>query len=284
MELIEPVQRVVIVVLDGLRADAIDAFALPTLTRLRCTSAYTTAVTIEPSVTWAAMTTLMTGVPPAVHGVVSDSIHMPRPRGTIHPLAATLAERRLPTSAVLARIPVIFRGVASAIGRRLGVGHLRFVGEGAADILESARDRLATQRRGLVLLHWPDADAAGHDHGWMSPEYAAAAVTLDRELAKLLDIVHADPDTLLIALADHGGGGVNPKDHESDHPHDRLIPLVFTGAGVLPGEMRMHASLLDVPATVLWALGVERPSSYQGTPLTEILSSSRRWIPSTIGA
>jgi len=281
MELIEPVQRVVVVVLDGLRPDAIDAFALPTLMRLRRIGAYTTALTNDPSVTWAAMTTLMTGVSPAVHGVVSDSVHLPRPRGTLHPLAATLAERGLPTSAVLARIPVIFRAVASAIGRRLGVGHLRFVGEGAADILESARDRLAAQRRGLILLHWPDADNAGHDHGWMSPEYAAGAAILDTELAKLLDIVDADPDTLLIALADHGGGGVNPKDHESDHPLDRQIPLLFAGAGVIPGEIGAHASLLDIPATVLWALGVERPSSYQGMPLTGIMSSSRRWVPST---
>jgi len=284
MDLIEPFQRVVVVVLDGLRVDAIDAFALPTLMGLRRNGAYATAITVEPSVTWTAMTSLMTGVPAAVHGVVSDSIHLPRPCGVIDPLAATLAERGLPTSAVLARIPVIFRGVASAIGRKLGVGHLRFVGEGAADILESAHDRLTTQNRGLILLHWPDADRAGHEHGWMSPAYAEASMALDRALAKLLDIVDAHPDTLVIALADHGGGGVNPKDHESDHPHDRLIPLVFVGAGVIPGEIGVHASLLDVPATILWALGVERPSSYQGTPLTGIVSSSRRWVPTTIVA
>jgi len=275
MNLIEPYRRVILVILDGLRADAIDVFGLATLQRLRETTAHTSvARTVEPSVTWAVMTSLMTGVAPAVHGVVSERIHLPRPKAKLHPLPATLADLGLPSTAVLCNIPRVFRPVASAIGRGLGVGHLRFVGNGAEDILESARDRLADQRRGLIFLHWPDADSTGHDHGWMSPEYAEAARTLDRTIGELLQVVHLedDPETLLIALADHGGGGVDPKDHESTHPFDRLVPLYFMGAGVSPGDLGPNVSLLDVPATILWALGVERPATYVGSPLTELIT------------
>jgi arylsulfatase A-like enzyme len=277
MTSIEPVRRVILVVLDGLRADAVDTLALPTLLRLRRTAAHCTATTVAPSVTWAVMTTLMTGVAPELHGVVSDSIHIPRPRTELFPLPALLGEVGLPTTAILASIPRIFRGVAAAIGRRLGIGHLRFAGSGADDILRSARDKLEAQRRGLIFLHWPDADRAGHDHGWMSREYVDAARTLDSTLAALvreLDIEN-DPDTLLIALADHGGGGVDPKDHESDHPYDRMVPLVFAGQRVIPGNVGANISVLDVPATVLWALGLERPASYCGTALREILAADR---------
>ncbi|HEY7237472.1 MAG TPA: alkaline phosphatase family protein [Gemmatimonadaceae bacterium] len=278
MELIDPVSRVVVVVLDGLRADAIDRFELPTLMRLRGTAAWTAhGVTIDPSVTWAAMTSLMTGVPPELHGVVCDSVHLPRPRTKLDPLPAVLADAGLPTTAVLASIPRLFRAVAATIGRRLGIGHLRFIGDGAEDILNSARDRLAAQRRGLIFLHWPDADRAGHDHGWMSPAYEKAATTLDRALGCLIDLVdlNRDEDTLIIALADHGGGGVDPKDHTSEHPYDRTIPLFFTGAGVIPGELGGRVSLLDVPATILWALGIGRPSSYTGLPISRLFGTRR---------
>ena len=276
MELIDPVGRVVVVVLDGLRADAIDAFHLSTLTRLREASAWTTAArTIEPSITWAAMTSLMTGVPPQLHGVVCDSVHLPRPKTELRPLPSILAEAGLPTTAVLSSIPKLFKGVAAAIGRRLGIGHLRFVGAGADDILESARDRLSIQRRGLIFLHWPDADRAGHDHGWMSPEYRQAALTLDGALERLIEIAD-DSDTLIIALADHGGGGGDPKDHMSDHPHDWTIPIFFTGGGTVPGELGSGLTLVDIPATILWALGIGRPSSYTGTPVTQIFDRTGR--------
>jgi hypothetical protein len=277
MTVIDPYRRVILVILDGLRADAIDVFSLNALQRLRKTAAHTSAArTVEPSVTWAVMTSLMTGVEPALHGVVSERIHLPRPKAKLHPLPATLAAAGLPSTAVLCSIPRVFRAVASAIGRGLGVGHLRFVGDGAEDILEAARDRLSDQRRGLIFLHWPDADRAGHDHGWMSPEYETASKTLDRTLEELLRVVDLenDPETLVIALADHGGGGVDPKDHESTHPHDRLVPLFFTGAGVTAGDLGPNVSLLDVPATMLWALGVERPSTYTGTPLTELIGGA----------
>ena len=279
MELIDPVRRVIVVVLDGLRADAIDRFELRTLMRLRGTAAWTTkGVTIDPSVTWAAMTSLMTGVPPELHGVVCDSIHLPRPRMKLDPLPGVLADAGLPTTAVLASVPRLFRAAAGAIGRRLGIGHLRFVGDGAEDILNSARDRLAAQRRGLIFLHWPDADRAGHDHGWMSPAYEQAATTLDRALERLIDFVdlNRDQETLIIALADHGGGGVDPKDHMSEHPYDRTIPVFFTGAGVIPGELGGRISLLDVPPTILWALGTERPSSFTGAPVSRIFGTGRR--------
>ena len=284
MEMLEPVRRVIVVVLDGLRADAVDTLSLPTLLHLRRTAAHCTATTVAPSVTWAVMTTLMTGVAPALHGVVSDSIHLPRPRTDLFPIPQLLGNAGMPTTAILASIPAIFRGVAARIGRRLGIGHLRFVGCGADDILDSARDRLAAQERGLIFLHWPDADRAGHDHGWMSPAYVRAARTLDVALGRLIDELDLenDPDTLLVALADHGGGGVDPKDHVSDHVHDRAVPLVFAGARVIPGDLGTGISLLAVPATILWALGLERPSNYGAQPLSGVIRRHR--IPAAVVA
>lgn len=270
MDASSPVRRVVLVVLDGLRADAIDTLALPHLRRLRSLGASTLAAqTVAPSVTAAAMTSLLTGVPPTVHGLTSDRFHIPRTRARLQPLPRVLEHAGYPTTAFVREIPRLYRGVATRIVRQLGAGDARFVGHNAPEILLAARNTLATQRRGLVLIHWPDADMAGHEHGWMSGPYAEAARRLDATLGLLAGLIEIerDPYTLLIALADHGGGGVDPRDHDSDHPIDRTVPIVAVGGGVAAGASLGAAHLLDVPATVLAVLGVPQPEEYTGRPL-----------------
>src|SRR5205085_1444148 len=107
----------------------------------------------------------------------------------------------------------LFKGIGARVGRRLGFGTTRFVGRKADDILAAARTTLRSQRRGLVVLHWPDADGAGHAHGWMSPAYVAGCRALDAAIGVLWSTLDLDSDhsTMLIALADHGGGGANAR-------------------------------------------------------------------------
>ena len=83
-----------------------------------------------------------------------------------------------------------------------------------------------------------------------------------------------DPDTLLIAMADHGGGGKEFRNHDSTHKHDRTIPLILSGGAVVTGQLAPLSSLLDVPATIAWAMGATVPSGYAGRPLTEAFASS----------
>ena len=268
------IRRVIVVVADALRPDAIEAFDLINFRHLaRCGASTMSATTVNPSVTAAAMTSLLTGVSPSVHGLESDRFHIPRPRGPLMPLPRALAAAGYPSSAFLAEIPLIFRPLARQIVARLGVGESRFAGRDSAGVLLAAQRSLVAQRRGLILLHWPDADRAGHAHGWMSSEYGEAARRMDRSLGLLIgtDDVFTDPTTVLIVLADHGGGGAVPNDHESDHPLDVTIPIIMAGASVAPGPLGAgeDCTLLDVPATILWLLGVRRPVGYAGRELSE---------------
>lgn len=116
-------------------------------------------------------------------------------------------------------------------------------------------------------MHWPDADRAGHSQGWMSREYETACRKLDFELHKLSSIA-CDNETLCVAVADHGGGGVKQRDHESEHPLDKTIPLLLWGAAVTRVQLNA-ASILDVAPTILHALGVGIPASFQGRVLHE---------------
>ncbi len=260
------VRRVVLVVLDGLRPDAIEAFGMTHMRHLVSRGASTLeGTTVSPSVTAAAMASLLTGQTPAHHGVVSDRFHIPRRRGPLDPLPRVLAQAGYPTEVFVGGLPPLYGGLATRIAKYLGIGRTRCAGADAREILSEATAALKDQRRGFFVLHWPDADRAGHDYGWMTREYAAAARALDASLGGLIQLLQPDEaHTLLIALADHGGGGTVLTDHESDHPADRTIPIAFIGCGTGPGDLVRGATLVDIPATVLAAFGVAIPASYEG--------------------
>lgn len=271
------IDRVIVVVIDGVRADATALFHLAELERLAAEGASTFhAETVRPSVTAAAMGSLFTGVRPDVHGLTSDRFRMPRPRAPLAPLPLALQRAGIPTWAFLARVPRPYRPLARHFTRVLGVAGATFHGDGATDILEAAKPTLAARRRGLFFFHWPDADRAGHAAGWTSRGYAAALRRVDESLGALdrLTGASADDGTLLIAVADHGGGGAVANDHDSDHVHDRRIPLVLAGGAVRPVTLSGHVSLLDVPATVVWAFGLDVPPSWAGRPLREAVRVS----------
>ena len=242
------IHRVVLVVLDGLRPDAVPTFSLTRISALAADGASTWAgQTVTPSVTAAVVASLMTGTAPARHGVVSDRFHIPRSRGHVDPLPRVLTAAGYPCAAFVGGLPILYAGLARRIARHLGIDHAHCGGAGAEEIVDAARRVLATQRRGLIFMHWPDADRAGHESGWMSSAYGAGARALDTALGTLRDILarQIDQHTLLIALADHGGGGVVANDHDSDHAMDRTVPVILAGAGVEPGMALGDMTLLE---------------------------------------
>ena len=230
------------------------------------------------------MASLLTGATPERHGLQDMRFRIPRSRGTLHHLPRLLAEHANPTSAFLARMPLLFSGIANRIAAHVGVSHARCSGRDAADILTAATATIQEQKRGLILLHWPDGDAAGHAHGWMSEKYADAVKRMDAEVGRLVQMLDLDdPTTLLIALADHGGGA-RVDHHDSAHPLDRTIPIMLAGGAVRRGDLGAGASLLDVPATVCWALGIPQPESFAGRPLSHVLSGAAEPVAAPVAA
>jgi predicted AlkP superfamily pyrophosphatase or phosphodiesterase len=270
------IRRAIVVVLDGLRPDAIESFDLTHLRRLLSHGAWSLdASTVSPSVTTSAITSLLTGVSPREHGIVTDRIFIPRSGAHLAPLPAVLGAHGYPTAAFMSDVSPILRGIAARVGRRFGFDTLRTSGACALDILTAARTALRAQRRGLVVLHWPDADRAGHASGWMSARYADACTRLDTAVGMLVaqtDVLH-DPHTLLVAVADHGGGGAASNDHDADHRLNRTIPLVLAG-GLVPHVGLGAPHLLDVAPTILAALHIDAPRSYEGRVLGEALAAA----------
>jgi len=261
-------RRVVIVLIDGLRPDAITPSVMPSLDALG--AAYTLALratTVRPSTTVAALTSLATGLAPATHGLPEPGLaFLPRLR-SLRPVARELGRRGLPSQIVASALAPTERAVVGALAAAAGIGAVTAAGTNAKAVAFTSLRVAAAQLEGLLLVYINNCDRAGHAHGWMSRQYLAAAADVDIAIAALAEVVD---DSLLIVLADHGGGGVTPRDHHEPHPVNDSIPLVLAG----PDVTRQHrltrpASLLDVPPTALWWLGVDVPVSYEGRPLTQ---------------
>lgn len=261
---------VVVVSIDGLRADALGPW-LPTFSRIRRegTSA-SDATTIRMSFTLPSHAAMVSGVDADQHGLTFNSF-----RPTFGPI----------------RFPTMFR-----IARGAGLTTAMFVGKnklfhlvedgGAERFLIAGRDCSRVARRagaylrtaapGLVFVHFADPDSAGHRRGWMSPLYRQSVVASDACLGDVLGALeergHLDR-TLLIVTADHGGHG---RSHGTDAAEDRHIPwMAWGGAARAGGNVGRPISTMDTAATALAALGLPTAHGMRGVAVLEALRDDR---------
>ena len=272
-------KKVFLIVIDGLRPDAITPDRLPVLHGLlRRGWQAEAAVTVRPSITVAALTSLATGVSPERHGLTAASIqNMGRIRG-LKPLPLELRRLGVETTVFTSQLTGSARWVAGALLRLGGVTRLLPAPPAPGIIVEQAlRHVERNPSRELVVLYLNDADLAGHAWGWMSPAYLQAARTIDRALQQLEQVAD-DPDTLVILMADHGGGGVLAQDHDHPHPVNEGIPVGMVGGRVIPGLVSPEpVRLLDIPPTVLSGFGGTAPAEYEGRVLHEAFMTELVW-------
>lgn len=260
--------RLILALTDGLRPDVITPTLMPSLHALA--AAHTSAVaarTVRPSATVAALASLATGVAPETHRLVQPGLDFLPRISRLRPVARELARHGVPTDVVTAELPLASLPVAWALASAAGVRRLLPAGRRARDTAAAARWLADEDGSGLIFVYLPECDDAGHEAGWMSDRYLAAAAELDAGVGALSQ--HVD-DALLVVVADHGGGGVLATEHHHPHPVNEHIPLVLAGPGVAR-EHRLDGpvSILDLSATVLWWFGVPVPDCYEGRPLLE---------------
>ena len=258
--------RCVMLLVDGLRPDAIRPELAPSLNALAQDYTHApSAQTVRPSATVAAMLALTTGVGPATHQLVEPGLATLRKLGSLRPMPRELAARRHPTVVVAGEIAAVEVPIARVLTSAAGVSRFVTTTGPARRIAAAALGRLRFVPDGLVIVYVNDCDRAGHAAGWMSEPYLNAVREVDVAVGQLRACV---ADSLLLVLADHGGGGVDPKDHDAPHPLNDRIPLVLAGPRIRRRHvLREPVSLLDVPPTLLWSLGIEIPGEYEGRVL-----------------
>jgi hypothetical protein len=245
-----PARRVVMISIDGLRPSAYTrpdelGLAVPNLRRLAAAGAHASGVTgVLPTVTYPSHTTLITGVPPRLHGIVANTyvdpegktgdawrwqaseIRAPTLVSAARAAGRSTAAVSWPVSAGLAAdflVPEIWRP-GSSNGRDLdlqralatpGIFEAAEAARGAplrAPLDDEVRTDLAiailrTRRPDLLLLHLLDVDSASHHEGPNAAATRAAIERADANLGRLLaalDAAGLASSTLVAVVSDHG--------------------------------------------------------------------------------
>jgi predicted AlkP superfamily pyrophosphatase or phosphodiesterase len=277
------VKRVVLVSIDGLRADALPA--MPTLGALTQRGAWTDDMqTVVPSITVPGHLSMLGGTDVTQLGIRSNAID------TTQAIALAMAGFSTVfnwvhgaggTSQAVAGANLIPPALRESTHEFLGVDTMIATDVDGAVIMDRA---LAIEdgptRPTLLFIHLPDADLAGHASGWIVPDagptdvlgsdYLAAVRRTDYALARLwadLSPKVERGEVALIVTADHGGGhgegctaGVPAyREHCTDTPGDRTIPFVLVAKGVTPQRLSSATRVTQVAPTIAGMLRIWTP-------------------------
>lgn len=269
-------EHVILVSIDGLRPDAIQAFNAPTLQRLIAEGSYTlSARTILPSKTLPSHTSMLTGEPPDQHGILWNNAFNDRPGTITIPTVFSEARRRgYWTAAFFSKAKFSHLQVPGSLDYSQAPGG--WWGRWSSDdTMDDVEEYLAKASPNLLFVHFTDPDAAGHSYGWMTQQYGRAVLRADDALARLIAAANAafgEGQYTLLVTADHGGHG---RDHGSDHPLDVTIPWIAWGRGVTPGEIPpATVQTVDTASTVLYLLGIDNPAQWSGSPVRAAFSTA----------
>lgn len=264
----QPISRVFIVAFGGLRPDIIQAADMENIQALMQSGAYTmNAQTVIPSLTLPAIASLATGTCPAKHVARWDE-YVPQ-NG----------------SALGTDIFDLTRAVGLRTVLVTGAEKLRHITDpastdffGFVDNTDDHKDETTLENMaieqirqgfGLMLVHFPDGEAAGHLYNWMSKPQLNAFHAKDQSLGLLLKVMKASgfyDGTLIIVASDHGGHDSNDG---TNLPEDMTIPWIVSGPQVVPGELQSSVYIYDTAPTVAFALGLPLQPEWDGAPVYE---------------
>ena len=279
------VSRVVLVSVDGLRADALPR--MPHLRALADAGTWTDRMrTVLPSLTVPGHLSMLSGRDVTAFGIITNELDETAATKFVFGGATTVFEwvraAGLHADAVAG---------ASLVGPELVTSAQSFFGVDtmvATDLDANAVTASALARLGdgtppeLLFVHYPDADVAGHDHGWIVPgvpaagggdslgtEYLAAIGRVDAAIAALhaaLAPEIAAGHTALIVTADHGGGrgeGCSElpayREHCSSETADITVPFVLVARDAPALQLTTLPTVQQVAPTIADLLGVTKP-------------------------
>lgn len=260
-------RHVVVVGIDGLRADSLAPAEAPALDRLFAEGTSTLAgyaggelgtPTEQPTVSGPGWATILTGTWSDRHGVTDNEFTTWRPAEPhfFERLNEIDPETRL--TSIVQWIPVVVLVDGSADRGETGL---------AAQVEELAVDEVTNHSPTVMFLHFDDVDHAGHESGYGPdrPDYLAAIASVDGHVDAILDAIAARPTRddecwATIVVTDHGGTGTG---HGGQTPEERTIPFAVSGDGIPAVNVTDGPGHDVVPSTVFAYLGLPADASWR---------------------
>ena len=252
-----PSRKVLLVVIDGCRLDKLAEAHTPFLDRLAAEGvAYEACETVYPARTVTCFSSMLTGAPPAVHGMRSNFV----------PSLGVKCESIF--DVVPSSHMVGIAHLVDAFGDRVStVTAVMPNDEIDAALCAKARQVVEEQDPDLLVVQTLSVDQTGHFRGSYHDEYVQHIESTDREIESLVGWLAErwgglDGVTIGV-LSDHGQGiGIGGHGHWT--PTERLVPCIWWGHGVPGVPLRADVSVLDVTPTLAHRMGVRTPERSVG--------------------
>lgn len=270
--------RVVILGLDGFSVEGFKTARHPNLDRMMAEGVLSlTTRPVMPSVTLPNWTSHLTGSGPEEHGVTANNWTLQD-----HPLKAleTDSDGFYPSifKVLKEQVPHVktafyynWAELVNSINKKY-LDDVAFQWKDRYDsIYQKAFDFILRNRKdpSLVFLYSVHTDHAGHDHGWMSPQYISSIEAADVAIGVFLDKLRAEKlydKTHFMLITDHGG---HPKSgHGGTSMDEMLVPWAVTGPRIRKtGLSDMYNSNLNTALVVAKLFGIKAgqlPGSWVG--------------------
>lgn len=269
------VRRVLIISIDGMRADLPLRAVTPNFHELMRTGSFTFfARSTECAYTLPTHVSMLTGVTPARHQILWDyDTGYPE-----HPTVPTLFDlvRKAGRTSAMCAGKSKFRALV-----RDGSPNWVFTPGNYEIDLEVARhavEMIDQHQPDLLFVHLPGVDGAGHGNQWGSPVQLKAIETADQAVGIVLAALrrrHLFETTTIIITADHGGLA---NTHGGDDPRSQTIPWLISGPGVranydLDRDWTQPLRIEDTFATACVLLGIPLPEDLDGKPVLRAFES-----------
>lgn len=256
---------VLLIMIDGMRPDAIDAASCPNLQAFRNRSAYTmTAQSVMPSITLPCHTSIFHSVPPERHGILENNWHpMARPLPGLVDLAANAG---LHCAFVINWEPLRDLSRPGAL-RFTYFTDIYHTAEPDVIMADEAIRYFQRTTPDFMFLYFGTVDEAGHAHGWMDNGYLRQLEHVDEQFGRVIDALPSDATVLV--QSDHGG---HDRSHGTDMPEDMTIPWMIAGPTAREGyPIEADVSLIDTAPTLAHFLGLQPHMHWEGRCINEIL-------------
>ena len=255
--------KVVFILLDGLRYEtARDCLGyMEALVRAREAQAYEVASEL-PSLSRPLYETLMTGLPPARHGVTGNGVVR---RSQVESVFSLASAAGLVTAAAAyawffelynqAPFSPEFRHIRDFPG---GIRHGSFYWDDSypdSHLFADADLLLRAHAPDFLLVHSMNIDDAGHRHGGGSAEYRGATRKASELLAVHLPRWRAEGYSVIVT-SDHGMS--DDGDHGGPHPDEARVPLYTVGERFTLDESA-YTPQTQIAGLLCRLLGIEPP-------------------------
>ncbi|MYL34746.1 sulfatase-like hydrolase/transferase [Pontibacillus yanchengensis] len=272
-EIDQPSDKVVMIVIDGMRKERFQEANTPFLDKLKQEGTeYAQMETVYPARTVVCFSSMMTGTYPKEHGIKSNMVW----NLGIKVESVFDSLRKIGKKGRLLGVAHLIDAMGDDVEAYTAVAHNDSVDR---NILENAKQMMEQEDLDFFNIQLISTDQTGHSRGVLYDDYIQKieeADSLIEEFVSWMDSKGFMKNTTLLICADHGqADGIGGHGHLDEG--ERYVPFFMHGPSIESGKViEDKHSLISVAPTIAHLLQAPCPNYSRGEVLTDALKLARK--------